>query len=270
MCELMGLSFDRPVAADFSMREFAMRDVDNADGWGLAWYPDQSLALVKEAVTWRQSGYARFLEGYNRLRAHIYLAHVRHKTTGGSATHADTHPFSRELAGREYCFAHNGTIRGFATLELERYQPLGHTDSEHVFCHLLNEISSRGGALQNEADWNWLHDALSEINQRGTLNCLLSDGQRLFAYRDAQGWKGLCLRKVRFREQGERRFEDCTVGVAMNGEADRHGYVVATRPLSETGWHDLHPGELIVLENGTLIHTKKLHPTEQGAESKAS
>ena len=59
MCELMGLSFARPIPADFSIREFALRCVDNADGWGLAWYPDRSLALVKEARTWRHSGYSR-------------------------------------------------------------------------------------------------------------------------------------------------------------------------------------------------------------------
>src|SRR6185295_11750557 len=51
MCELMGLSFDQPVSADFSLRAFACRDAENPDGWGLAWYPDQSLALVKEALT---------------------------------------------------------------------------------------------------------------------------------------------------------------------------------------------------------------------------
>lgn len=260
MCELMGLSFDRPVSAEFSIRAFALRDEENADGWGLAWYPDQSLALVKEAITWRQSGYSRFLESYNRLQSHIYIAHVRHKTTGGIATHADTHPFRREFAGRDYCFAHNGTIRGFASLPLGRFRPVGQTDSEHVFCHLLNELASRDELLQDDVGWRWFHSLLAEANLRGTINCLLSDGHRLFAYRDVQGWKGLALRKLRFREHGERHFDDPGVGIAMTGEADRHGYVVATRALSETGWHDLHPGELIVLEMGALkFSTRSSH-----------
>ena len=33
-------------------------------------------------------------------------------TTGGEPSRADTHPFQRELFGRSYCFAHNGTVRG--------------------------------------------------------------------------------------------------------------------------------------------------------------
>ncbi len=94
MCELMGYSFAKPTQAAFSIREFANRDAENADGWGLAWYPDQSLALIKEAVKWRTSGHTGFLETYSGIRTAICIAHVRHLTTG-QAIHADTHPFAR-------------------------------------------------------------------------------------------------------------------------------------------------------------------------------
>ncbi len=252
MCELMGLSFDRPMSADFSIRAFALRDVENADGWGLAWYPDRSLCVVKESLTWRQSGYSKFLETYNGLNSRIYVAHVRHKTIGGIPTHADTHPFSRECFGREFCFAHNGTIRGHASLPLGRFQPVGTTDSEQVFCHILELIASRNEHLQDEVGWRWLHATLQSINQAGSLNCLLTDGQRLFAYRDIKGWKGLALRKVRFREDDARVFEDSTMELTMAGEADSHGFIVATCPLTETGWHHFAPGHLAVVEAGTL------------------
>src|SRR5690242_3220237 len=110
MCELMGLSFAGPVSADFSIREFGRRGEENADGWGLGWYPDQSLAVAKEPVRWGQSKYTGFLQNYPDLQSRIYIGHVRHKTTGGAPTYADTHPFARELGGRDYCFAHNGTL----------------------------------------------------------------------------------------------------------------------------------------------------------------
>src|SRR4051812_9080028 len=125
MCELMALSFARPVSADFSIRAFAQRGIENADGWGLAWYPDRSLALVKEPVQWGASPYTDFLEHYPNLLSPVYLAHVRHGTTGGKPTHADTHPFARELGGRDYCFAHNGTLTGFDRLPLGRFRPVG-------------------------------------------------------------------------------------------------------------------------------------------------
>jgi glutamine amidotransferase len=68
MCELMAVSFARPVSADFSIREFALRGEENASGWGLAWYPDKSLAIVKEPIAWHESMFTRFLENYTKAR----------------------------------------------------------------------------------------------------------------------------------------------------------------------------------------------------------
>src|SRR2546427_2965438 len=142
MCELLGLCFAQPISADFTMREFEHRDEENADGWGLAWYPDQSLAIVKEPIEWGESKHSGFLETYHGLHSRIYIGHVRHKTRGGPPSHADTHPFGREVGGREYCFAHNGTVEGpYWDLPLGPSRPVGATDSEHLFCHLLGEIA---------------------------------------------------------------------------------------------------------------------------------
>src|SRR5439155_640401 len=151
MCELMALSFAKSIPADFSIREFALRSDENADGWGLGWYPDQSLAVVKEPVEWRASPYTGFLETYPHLQARIYIGHVRHKTTGSVATHADTHPFGRELAGQDFCFAHNGTLEGgFWELPLGRFRPIGDTGWRHYRPGDL--IVLEGGGLQFSSD----------------------------------------------------------------------------------------------------------------------
>lgn len=255
MCELMGMCFAKPISAGFSIHEFALRGEENADGWGLAWYPDKSLALIKEPLKWRTSPHTGFLETYQHLLSQIYLAHVRHKTTGGEPSHADTHPFSRELDGREYCFAHNGTILGpFWELPLGRFRPIGKTDSEHLFCHLLGELAGGADTLAAEADWRWLHGRLIALNRQGRINCLLSDGRRLFCYHDANGWKGLALSKVYIRDHKSRRFEDATMTINLEGELADHsvnqGFVVATRPLSDKGWTLFEKGELIVMEDG--------------------
>jgi predicted glutamine amidotransferase len=253
MCELMGLCFAQPISADFSIREFARRGEENADGWGLAWYPDRSAAVVKEPIPWQASKYTGFLETYHGLLSPIYIAHVRHKTVGGPLTHAETHPFLRELGGREYCFAHNGTVAGYCDqLPLGRFRPVGGTDSEHVFCHLLEEVARREGHLAGEDAWRWLHGKLIALNEMGKVNCLLSDGERLFCYHDAAGHKGLTFRKVRVRGYQTRRFEDEEVRIDLEGESSNHGLVVATQPLSRAGWHRFQTGELIVLESGEL------------------
>jgi predicted glutamine amidotransferase len=262
MCELMGLCFARPISADFSIREFARRGEENADGWGLAWYPDRSAAVVKEPIPWQASKYTGFLEEYHGLLSPVYIAHVRHKTVGGPLTHADTHPFLRELGGREYCFAHNGTVAGFRDqLPLGRFRPVGGTDSEHVFCHLLEEVARREGHLAGEDAWPWLHGKLAALNAMGKVSCLLSDGERLFCYHDAAGHKGLTFRKVRVRDHETRRFEDEEVRIDLEGESANHGVVVATQPLSKAGWHRFRTGELIVLEGGVVRFSSHRSPS---------
>jgi hypothetical protein len=52
-------------------------------------------------------------------------------------------PFSRELWGRNWVFAHNGQLRGVKRLPLGHYRPIGTTDSEHAFCWLLGRIRER-------------------------------------------------------------------------------------------------------------------------------
>lgn len=265
MCELMAMSFESPISADFSLREFAARGEENPDGWGLGWYPDRSLAVIKEPLRWGASRIAGFLESHPTLLSRIHIAHVRHKTTGGEPTHADTHPFAREQGGRDYCFAHNGTLDGPAwDLPLGHHRPMGGTDSERFFCHLLREIEAGGGTLEAEDDWRRLHRTLASANRLGKLNCLLSDGDHLFVYHDVNGWKGLNFRKVRVGDEGPRHFGDETLSVDLGADAVNHGFVVATSPLSRSGWHPFRLGELIVLGRGEILHSS--HRDRHAAE----
>ncbi len=255
MCELLGISFAQPISADFSLCEFEQHDADNSDGWGLAWYPDASVAMVKEPKRWGGSKHSVFLASYPDLRSRIYIGHVRRKTTGGTTpTHADTHPFVRELGGREFCFAHNGTIEGnFWELPLGRFRPVGATDSEHLFCHLLEVLAGKGtDFLARPNGWIWLYAWLNDMNKRGRINCVFSDGQRLFCYHDVNGWKGLSLRKVYLPDASKRSFGDPEIRFDLASAGVNHGFVVATRPLSATGWYPFQPGELMVIAGGLV------------------
>jgi glutamine amidotransferase len=253
MCELLSMSFDGPVSADVNVDTFAAADVDNADGWGMAWYVGRSLALVKEPIRWRLSPYAEFLRGYEHVRSPLFIAHVRHATVGGPPVRADCHPFGRELFGRAYCFAHNGTVYGAREeLPLGHYHPIGATDSEHTFCHLLDRIVRRGRPLEDEEDFRWLHRVLTAINQRGKLNCLFTDGRRLLCYRDRVWTKGLHMRSVVVNNHRVRRMEDRTIQVDLHDDKARRGIIVATRPLDDEPWHALRGSELVVVRDGRL------------------
>lgn len=254
MCELLAINFDRSAHVDFTFRAFAMRDVENADGWGLAWYPDHSLAIAKEPLTWRKSRFAGFLQTYGHLNSNMYLAHMRRKTVGGESTHADTHPFRRELMGREYCFAHNGTVYGTDEIPLGQFLPIGATDSEHVFCHLMNSIAQRQSHLDTIEDWRWVHELFYTYNKRGKFNCQLTDGRRLICYHDHNAFKGMWMEKLTMHPHHAEHLDDPTMHVDVEADGINRGIVVASRPLSRNRWLRFKPTQMIVVEAGVILH----------------
>lgn len=293
MCELMGMSFAKPVVANVSIQAFSLRSEENADGWGLAWYPDRSVALVKQPMRWSVQ-HTQFLEHYPGLLSSIYVAHVRHRTTGSTPTHADTHPFTRELGGRDYCFAHNGTLTGaFWQRDLGRFRPIGSTDSEFLFCLLLAELERFGRVAKEAAEvrseiqseqqptipqgengpgieqqWKWLHQFLLRLNDHGKLNCILTDGERMLVYHDRNGWKNLTYRNLFLHEDTMQSFGDATVAVNLQSAPVNHGTIVATNPLSVGGWEQFLPGEMKILHQGNIVFSARAGLHEKPSEAK--
>lgn len=264
MCEMLGIAFAAPVNVDFTFRAFALRDSENADGWGLGWYPDQSLSLAKEPLTWRESAYADFLQTYSHLHSHLYIGHVRKKTIGGPDTHADTHPFQRELNGREYCFCHNGTIYNVQSLRIDRFRPVGGTDSEHLFCHLLQLLSEREGNLDSPETWKWLHATLRTINNMGKCNCMLSDGRRLLCYHDVNGFKGMWIRHLMTLQRHWEHFDDPTVHVDLEADTGNNGVILASQPLGGDDWRQFERTEMVVVDQGEVRYSATApHDAEQ-------
>ena len=254
MCELLGMCFNQEVQPSFSLRGFRMRSERNPHGWGLAFYPDKSVQVYKEPVKSRKSLMAEIMEGYNLIRSSIIMSHVRY-TSKGSVAQRNTHPFQREWDGREYVFAHNGTLNAEFNLEDGRYRPVGETDSEMVFCHIMNQISENGVTFEDESEYRWLWDLLRDINQRGTFNCLLSDGRHLFCYHDHAGYNGLCqLHRRAPYDKVKLLDDDYEINLAHEKRPDQEGYIIASNPLTNEKWEEFQEGELRVYRDGKLVY----------------
>ena len=264
MCELLGMCFNMPVQPKISFRAFRRRGRENPDGWGIAFYPDSGNAacVFKEPLEAMSSRLSEFIAGYERVRSKIFIAHVRLGSMG-SACYENTHPFVREVNGKDYTFAHNGTLYGYRALKLGRFKPIGDTDSEYVFCYILYRIEERIVERWTTDDFKWLHEIFREINRYGTFNCLLSDGTYLFCYYDRNGYNGLCLlhRKAPF---GAVRLldEDWEVNLAEEKDPRQEGYIVATRPLTNEEWQPLEFGEMVVFKDGKMVFPrfKRIRP----------
>ena len=234
--------------------------VGNPDGWGIALYPDgRAVQVIKEAIPAASSKLSEFLSTYEHMCSKIFLAHVR-KASRGVVTYSNTHPFCREIHGRDYAFAHNGTIRNIRRFSLGRHKPVGKTDSERLFCHILNFIEQRGICDWTEENLFEFWKFLIGINRRPTkdkpnkLNLLLSDGETLIAYTDFYGIG--TLYQLMLRVHGEvlscgRKLSACSQIMENNEESI---CIVATRPVScDKLWVSMEPGELCAFRNGVQV-----------------
>lgn len=256
MCELLGLNFNEKVSSTFSFRGFRNRGDYNPSGWGIAYYKNLNAQIIKEPISSAISTIAESFIRKNSVKSKIFISHVRLATKGGENL-KNTHPFKRVLNGKDYVFAHNGTIKDFNKYKLGKFYPDGETDSEHIFCYLMEKISAKNISVWNEDDFDWLHEQLLEINESGSLNCLMSDGEHLFCYRDKNGWRDLnyVFRKSPF-EVVRLVDEDFEINLAEEKRPTQRGFIVATDPLTNESWMKILKGNLMVFKDGDIVYSK--------------
>ncbi len=270
MCELFALSSNRVVGVRFTWRGFLRRGKSNRDGWGVAFYNDKAAIVVKEPLPAPDSSMARILRDTDYVRGKIVVSHVRMGTEGGK-TYANTHPFSRELNGRDWVFAHNGDvspIKGLDEFRLECYSPIGQTDSEHAFCYIMDRLRELGGkGLRNPYTVrDTLQEAAERIGRYGAFNFLLSDGKHLYAHANMHRRLHYLFRHPPHLRSVRLMDEDFEVNLARMKEPDEKAALVATTPLTRgEKWHPLPQGKVVVFKDGEALSVELLGKKEKEA-----
>ncbi|MFN3873109.1 MAG: class II glutamine amidotransferase [Ignavibacterium sp.] len=255
MCELLALSFNKPVNASLSFRGFRNRGFHNYHGWGYAYYTDKSADLYKEPIDMSESETAKQLIKNKRIISKIFIAHVR-LCSVGNISEENTHPFTRELFSKQYVFAHNGTLKNYHKLELNDFKPEGETDSEHIFCYILDQIKERNIKNWNEDSFMWLEKLLYEINGYGDMNIIMSEGEYLFCYFDKNGYNGLSYVKRETPFSYVRLLdEDYEINLAEEKSPLQSGYIIASHPLTDESWLKFEPGKLKVFKGGEIVYS---------------
>ena len=238
MCELFGISSDRPLNLSTLLDRFGQRGgaaADNPDGWGFAYREDDAWRVHKAPEA--AAGSAEFARLAQTATSDLLIAHVRKANPVTAQVHANTHPFVRSCCGREWVFAHNGklseVVQPDGCCHPQLSQPLGETDSEHAFCFLLDEIATvfADDAVHNKSFWLQTVVRLSDsIAGQGRFNFLMSDGIHLLAYGHDR------LYHLRRRDKGITTIQ------------------IASEPLTDDGgWEAFKPGELLVARHGEVV-----------------
>jgi len=115
----------------------------HVDGWWITFYEGKGCRSFKDSRAASESAIAEMVQNYP-IKSCTVVSHIRQANVGKAGLE-NSHPFSRELRGRAWTFAHNGQLEGSEQLGLGFYQPIGDTDSERAFCWIsgVNAVRSR-------------------------------------------------------------------------------------------------------------------------------
>ena len=254
MCQLLGMNCATPTDITFSFRGFSQRagvTSDHCDGFGIAFFEDKACRLFADNQSAVESPIAEFIRNYP-IKSRNVIAHIR-KATQGKINLENSHPFSRELWGRQWIFAHNGDLHNFKPELVGRFTPVGNTDSELAFCYLLEQLVKRFGYVEPTLDqvFDVLLEISPQIAEHGTFNFCLSNGQALFAYAITKlHW---LVREFPFQPA---QLIDLDVEVdfsELTTPEDRVA-VITTEPLTQNEvWTAFQAGEMILFQHGRPI-----------------
>jgi transglutaminase-like putative cysteine protease/predicted glutamine amidotransferase len=258
MPNLLAMSFEGELAPRFDLR--CLRPGRALpDGWGIGYYPggEPSATVLKEPAPPSTSIRSRLVSAWEHLESSVIVCHIRH-ATWGAITDANTQPFARAWGRRDWLFAHAGSLLSRPELEKHAtFEPVGSTDTELIFCELMNRVAECGWSSIAEADLDTLRGWLRSLNELGPLTAVLCDGRDLCVYADRDGRIPLHHFGVA-PPYGDLVFadDDLAVDLGRRGVKSRRGVVVSTTPMEVEGlageWSQLSPGHLLVLRQGVV------------------
>ncbi|CCN34504.1 glutamine amidotransferase class-II [Vibrio nigripulchritudo SO65] len=254
MCELLGMSANVPTDICFSFTGLMQRGGNTGphrDGWGITFYEGKGFRTFKDPKPSCRSKIAELVQNYP-IKSKAVISHIRQANRGG-VNLENTHPFTRELWGRYWTFAHNGQLSGYDGLHSGSTRPVGETDSELSFCWLLNRLQERYPEPPQDmvGVFRYIAECCDELRELGVFNMLLSDGEYVMTYcTNHLYW---ITRRAPFGE-ASLIDEDVTIDFQQETTPNDIVTVIATQPLTDNEeWFRMKPGEYNIFHFGELI-----------------
>jgi glutamine amidotransferase len=259
-----------PADLRFSFTGFAARGGltdHHGDGFGIGFFEDKACRLFIDNQPAAASPVADLIKHYP-IKSRNVVAHIRRATQGAALRLENCHPFTRELWGRHWLFAHNGDLKDYHPSLNGDYLPVGNTDSERAFCDLMQTLRAisppQAGTHALPCSPDRIFEALCEVTQRttehGVFNYLLSNGQSMFAHCSTRLWT--LVRQWPF-SNAQLVDADLSMDFAQTNASNDRLCIIATQPLTRNeDWQQLDAGQLLWIEGGHIVRRAQLQVSE--------
>jgi len=263
MSKILALSFDCPSSPSILLKCPESSEQNQPYGRGFCWYNNEELSItvVKEAKFTSDSTFA-VMQDFSKFHSSIFIGHIR-----GAAkrlVQKDTQPFSQTYAGRDWVFVHSGDLRsGYEQyIPIDKnssFEPLGSTDSERMFCFILDKIKQIGARSLADVDRPTLYSWLTEINKLGTANIMLSDGTDMVVYHDANSFNPLYWLRS-YPPHKVVHFEADSYTIDITSPFDiHHTFVLVSNDIITQTCITFSPSQMIVLRRGKITWNSLEH-----------
>jgi len=276
MPNLLAMSFEGEIAPSFDL--CCLRGgAALPDGWGVGYYPagEPSASVLKEPAPGPGSIRRELVRAWDHLESSLFVLHVR-AAIWGANTDANTQPFVKSWGARDWMIAHAGSLtRALDVTHGAPFEPIGATDTERVFCVLLERLASQGWRSLADSNLRDMSEWFGELNALGTLDLVLCDGRDLLIYADRHTEPTLHLGEL------VPPFDRLVIGdrdvqidfTSRQGTCERKGVIASSSPLQSSGtasgmnWRLLERGEIVIIRQGAVVRNWVPRAESANAES---
>lgn len=256
MSLLIGVHSQQPATIHFSFADnLSDKTVNNYMGsWGIGYFGDQGCQIYLEHDYSQLSPIANLFKQLP-IKSKNFIAYTD-GTASKNCLLRNSQPFCRQLWGKNWIFSHQGFYYNFEPSLNGHYLPVGETNSEVLFCYLLQELEKVFPYAHRQIPSTCeVKQALTvlakKIAQNGVFNFLLSDGDFLFAYCSTE-----LFYTIRQYPLPNSTLSECQISIDFNQHSitSEKIIVITSTPLSTNeNWVSITSGQAMLFQDGICI-----------------
>ena len=258
--DIIAFNFDRLASPSISITLPKYQESQSLSrGWGLGWYPDdkQSAMVTKDTSSYDTQILMGAIIEWANFRSTSFFCKILSAKEGYS--HAETQPFSRSFAGRDWMFTHNGYLdkRELEKLHADKsrfLEPLGQTDSELAFCNLLANVAESGARNLSDILPEVLHAWFLRFDVLGSSDMYFTDGSSMVFFQGSQSPKQLRYSRIQPPKNQDLYTSD-VAKIKFNDPRDsyRTAFVMSSAPFSNGNWTLMQPRQMLIVRQGLIV-----------------
>lgn len=260
LSDILTINFDAPSSPTINVHLSDQYSGSHSYGWGFGWYPgnQQSAMVVKDpAARGGAEVLTDVIADWSNFRSNVFCCKVRGADSGYKQ--ADTQPFSRSFAGRDWLFMHNGdldieALKNIHGRQIRLLEPLGRTDSELAFCNLLAQMQEHGARQLSDVDPLELLAWFQRFDALGSADMHITDGQSIACFQGTQSPKQIFYARLQ-PPNNVGIFHSDAAQIVFDDPRDtfRTALIMSSSPFSSGEWTAMQPGQLIIANHGVIV-----------------